>query len=104
MDFETDYDLQDKISKKYSGVRQTFSIEARGGAVQWIRDSKKKAGRGQSRGSFVSRAVEFYVRDHPSMNTRGRIAMMEQEIRYLHRNIAGLQRVIREHYRKPEEE
>ena len=94
---EEDYDRHDKIRKQFEGYRRTFSIEARGEAVYWIRNAKKKAGLGTSRGSFVSRAVCFYVRNHPMWNTKGRIAALESEIKFLKENISGLQQVITEY-------
>ena len=104
MDFEPEYERQEKIEEVSRGKRRTFSIEARGSAVHWIGAAKKRAGRGMSRGAFVSKCVDFYMREHPFENTKGRIAMLEAKIKYLEENIAGLQRVIREKFRNPEEE
>ena len=104
MDFEPDYERQEKIEEVTRGRQRTFSIVARGSAVHWIGAAKKRAGRGMSRGAFVSKCVDFYMREHPFENTKGRIAMMEAEIKYLRKNIEGLQRVIKDGFRNPEEE
>lgn len=94
-----DYQAQDKIAREYSRARQLFSVDVRGEAVYWMNEAKKKAGRSESRGEFVSRAVAFYVRNSPYYNTKGRIAVLEAREKELLANIAGLQEVIRENHR-----
>ena len=90
-----EYDRQDKVAKYWEGSQRTFSIVARGSAVHWISIAKKKAGRGMSRGAFVSRAVDFYMREHPLENTRGEIAYLREREKQLLESIAGLQKVIK---------
>ena len=97
-----DYEFQDKIAREYSRARQLFSVDVRGEAVYWMNEAKKKAGRAESRGEFVSRAVAFYVRNSPYYNTKGRIAVLEAREKELLANIAGLQGVIREAYQDQE--
>ena len=93
---EENYDFQDSIARKYQLARQLFSVDVRGEAVYWLNDAKKKAGKSESRGEFVSRAVSFYVRHSPYYNTKGRIAILEKKQKELLKNIAGLQQVIRD--------
>ena len=78
-----EYDRQDKIDELYRGQQRTFSIVARGAAIHWISVAKKRAGRGMSRGAFVSRAVDFYMREHPFENTRGEIAYLREREKQL---------------------
>lgn len=99
---EENYDFQDEISRKYSRAKELFSVVVKGEAVYWMNEAKKKAGRDQSRGEFVSRAVAFYVRNSPYYNTKGRIAFLEAREKELLANIAGLQGVIREAYQDQE--
>ena len=96
-----DYEFQDEIAHNMRGRRRTFSIEARGEAVHWISNAKKKPGF-PGRGAFVSKCVAFYMREHPFENTRGRIAYLEKREKELLKSIAGLQNVIRELHRKSE--
>lgn len=96
---EEDYQEFDDISRQYAVARQLFSVDVRGEAVYWLNQAKKKAGRDQSRGEFVSRAVSFYVRNSPYYNQKGRIAYLEAREKELLANIAGLQKVIRENHR-----
>tara|TARA_R100001086_G_C11828007_1_gene255889 strand:- start:1151 stop:1465 length:315 start_codon:yes stop_codon:yes gene_type:complete len=91
-----DYDGYDEIAREYRRARQLFSVDVRGEAVYWLNQAKKKAGRDQSRGQFVSRAVAFYVRNSPYYNTKGRIAYLESREKELLENIAGLQQVIKD--------
>ena len=93
---EENYDEFNDIARQYAVARQLFSVDVRGEAVYWMNLAKKRAGRSQSRGEFVSRAISFYVRNSPYYNTRGRIAALEARERELLANIAGLQKVIRE--------
>jgi hypothetical protein len=92
-----EYDRQDKISELCAGRQRTFSIVARGAAVHWIGAAKKRAGRGMSRGAFVSKCVDFYMREHPFENTRGKIAYLEEREKQLLESIAGLQKVIKQY-------
>ena len=91
-----DYDGYDEIAREYRRARHLFSVDVRGEAVYWLNQAKKKAGRDQSRGQFVSRAVAFYVRNSPYYNTKGRIAYLESREKELLENIAGLQQVIKD--------
>lgn len=95
-----EYDRQDEIAEMCKGRQRTFSIVARGSAVHWIGQAKKRAGRGMSRGAFVSRAVDFYMREHPFENTRGEIAYLREREKQLLESIAGLQQVIKEYASK----
>ncbi len=95
MNFGEDYEEHDKLARLHSGMQQTFSIVARGEAIHWIRKAKKRPGYG-SRGSFVSKCVAYYMRNHPLENTKGRVAQLEAEIKFLRKNISGLQQVIRD--------
>lgn len=92
-----EYDRQDKMAELCRGMQRTFSIVAHGAAVHWIGAAKKRAGRGMSRGAFVSKCVDFYMREHPFENTRGRIAYLEERERQLLESIAGLQQVIKQY-------
>lgn len=92
---EENYDEFNDIARQYAVARQLFSVDVRGEAVYWMNLAKKKAGRNQSRGEFVSRAISFYVRNSPYYNKRGRIAYLEAREKELQANIAGLQRVIK---------
>lgn len=95
---DEDYQEFNEIARQYAVARQLFSVDVRGEAVYWMNLAKKKAGRSQSRGEFVSRAISFYVRNSPYYNKKGRIAVLEAREKELLANIAGLQRVIREVY------
>lgn len=97
-----EYDRQDKIEEVCRGRQRTFSIVARGAAVHWIGAAKKRAGRGMSRGAFVSKCVDFYMREHPFENTRGEIAYLREREKQLLESIAGLQQVIKEYASKQE--
>lgn len=92
-----EYDRQDKIDELYRGHQRTFSIVVRGSAVHWISVAKKRAGRGMSRGAFVSKCVDFYMREHPFENTRGEIAYLREREKQLLESIAGLQKVIKKY-------
>lgn len=95
-----EYDRQDKIDDLYRGHQRTFSIVVRGAPVHWISVAKKRAGRGMSRGAFVSKCVDFYMREHPFENTRGEIAYLREREKQLLESIAGLQQVIKEYASK----
>ena len=95
IEIEEDYEEFNDIARQYAVARQLFSVDVKGEAVYWMNQAKKKAGRDQSRGEFVSRAVAFYVRNSPYYNTRGRIAVLEAREKELLANIAGLQDVIK---------
>jgi hypothetical protein len=92
-----EYDRQDKMAELCKGRQRTFSIVARGAAVHWISAAKKRAGRGMSRGAFVSKCVDFYMREHPFENTRGEIAYLRKREKQLLDSIAGLQQVIKQY-------
>ena len=93
---DEDYQEFNDIARQYAVARRLFSVDVRGEAVYWMDQAKKKAGRDQSRGEFVSRAVSFYVRNSPYYNSKGKIAYLEAREKQLLANIAGLQKVIRE--------
>ena len=96
IEIEEDYQEFNDIARQYAVARQLFSVDVRGEAVYWMNQAKKKAGRKQSRGEFVSRAISFYVRNSPYYNKKGRIAVLEAREKQLLANIAGLQKVIRD--------
>lgn len=96
---EENYEEFNEIARQYAVARRLYSVDVRGEAVYWMDQAKKKAGRDQSRGEFVSRAVSFYVRNSPYYNKKGRIAVLEGREKELLANIAGLQKVIRENHR-----
>ena len=83
----------DNLHRMFGGHKRTISVQLEGPAIIYAEENRKKAGYPGSRGTYISRAIIYWEEQGPHA-LFGEVSDLRREITFLHKNIAGLQRVI----------